>query len=249
MAETAEHSKAALVSVVDKLKLGTFMAKDVIAEATARAAAVDWLAVSADHGIPTTKAGQWSALAYYDVVVFVDDSRSMMTDEGGSRILALKAILKRLAAIATLVDEDGMQMVTMNNALSVDNVTDPAQIDRIVDGIKWQGMTPIGTQLNNKVLKPMIGNAKTGKMKKPVIIYVITDGAPTAEPRDTMVKAIRTTADAMRLAKRANAFAFQFIQVTATVSPPCRARTIHPLTIPTPGLAGGQRRGGQQVPG
>jgi hypothetical protein len=85
-------------------------------------------------------------------------------------------------------------------------------------------------------------------MKKPVIIYVITDGAPTAEPRDTMVKGIRTTADAMRLAKRANAFAFQFIQVTATLTPASHARTIHPLTIP-PRAAGGQRRGGQQVPG
>lgn len=229
VAETAAHSKAALLNVVEKLKLGTYVPKEVIAEATARAAAVDWLAVSADEGIPTTKAGQWSALAYFDVIIFVDDSRSMMSDEGGRRIVALKAILKRLAAVATLVDDDGLQIVTMNNAISVDNVTDPAQIDRIVDGIKWQGMTPIGTQVNNKVLKPMIGNAKTGKLKKPVLIFVVTDGAPTAEPRDTMVKAIRATADAMRLAKRPNAFAMQFIQASARpcTPQPCSLHTHH----------------------
>lgn len=48
-----------------------------------------------------------ATLALYDIVIFADDSGSMIFEEGGERINDLKLILGRVAEVATLFDEDG----------------------------------------------------------------------------------------------------------------------------------------------
>ena len=57
--------------------------------------------------MPTELAHDLATLALYDIVIFADDSGSMIFEEGGERINDLKLIMGRVAEVATLFDEDG----------------------------------------------------------------------------------------------------------------------------------------------
>ena len=57
--------------------------------------------------MPLELAHDLATLAVYDVVIFADDSGSMIFEENGERINDLKVILARVAEVATLFDEDG----------------------------------------------------------------------------------------------------------------------------------------------
>lgn len=57
--------------------------------------------------MPLELAHDLATLALYDIVIFADDSGSMIFEEGGERINDLKLILGRVAEVATLFDEDG----------------------------------------------------------------------------------------------------------------------------------------------
>lgn len=57
--------------------------------------------------MPLELAHDLATLALYDIVIFADDSGSMIFEEGGDRINDLKLILGRVAEVATLFDDDG----------------------------------------------------------------------------------------------------------------------------------------------
>ena len=57
--------------------------------------------------MPLELAHDLATLALYDIVIFADDSGSMIFEEGGERINDLKVIMGRVAEVATLFDEDG----------------------------------------------------------------------------------------------------------------------------------------------
>ncbi len=57
--------------------------------------------------MPLELAYDLATLALYDIVIFADDSGSMIFEEGGERINDLKVIMGRVAEVATLFDEDG----------------------------------------------------------------------------------------------------------------------------------------------
>lgn len=59
--------------------------------------------------MPLELAHDLATLALYDIVIFADDSGSMIFEEGGERINDLKLILGRVAEVATLFDDDGKQ--------------------------------------------------------------------------------------------------------------------------------------------
>ncbi len=61
--------------------------------------------------MPLELAYDLATLALYDIVIFADDSGSMIFEEGGERINDLKFIMGRVAEVATLFDEDGMPCV------------------------------------------------------------------------------------------------------------------------------------------
>jgi hypothetical protein len=60
--------------------------------------------------MPLELAYDLATLALYDIVIFADDSGSMIFEEGGERINDLKVIMGRVAEVATLFDEDGMPL-------------------------------------------------------------------------------------------------------------------------------------------
>lgn len=59
--------------------------------------------------MPLELAHDLATLSLYDIVIFADDSGSMIFEEGGERINDLKLIMGRVAEVATLFDEDGKQ--------------------------------------------------------------------------------------------------------------------------------------------
>lgn len=59
------------------------------------------------------------------------------------------------------------------------HVTSEGQAGQIVSQIRFSGLTPLGTALDQKILQPMLLNpARQGQLRKPLLIIVISDGAP-----------------------------------------------------------------------
>lgn len=63
-----------------------------------------------------------------------------------------------------------------------DNIRNEADVQGLVSRIRFTGLTPFGSQLNQKVIEPLIlGPARQGRLQKPVSIIAITDGCPAGE--------------------------------------------------------------------
>ncbi|KAK9486646.1 hypothetical protein V1527DRAFT_463064 [Lipomyces starkeyi] len=139
----------------------------------------------------------------------------MAFEENGERIEDLKLILSRIASAAALFDNDGIEVRFMNNTIQGNGINSEAAAVSLISQIKFAGLTPLGTSLKSKVLETLaIGPARSGNMKKPVMVITITDGQPAGEDA-------RTVFDVIKLAKQQvsqtrfgpGAIAFQFAQV------------------------------------
>jgi hypothetical protein len=64
-----------------------------------------------------------------------------------------------------------------------------ADVNALLAGVQYSGLTPLATSLANKVLGPIVFNlAASGQLAKPVLVLTITDGEPTDNPRDLVVQ-------------------------------------------------------------
>jgi hypothetical protein len=147
----------------------------------------------------------------------------MQFEEEGSRIKDLRLILERVSFAATLFDPDGISIRFMNTELSgqsqliQDGVATEAQIDQIMRGVQFKGLTPMGTQLREKVLEPIVlqkARAVPPQMKKPILVIAITDGQPAGEPQNAVFDAIKDTFAQLDSSPYGRgAVAFEFAQV------------------------------------
>lgn len=155
-------------------------------------------------------------LALYDVILYVDDSGSMAFEENGERIDDLKLIINRVSFAAGLFDDDGIQVRFMNSTQQGNGIKTPAQVEELIASIRFQGLTPMGRELNNKVLQPLVlGAAQAGQLRKPVLVIIITDGQPTGESQRDISNIILTASRTLQQNPRygKGALAFQFAQV------------------------------------
>jgi len=166
-------------------------------------------------------------LALYDIVLYIDDSGSMQFEEEGSRIKDLRLILERVSFAATLFDADGISIRFMNTDLSSarnqqgrplqDGVANEAQIEEIMRGVQFKGLTPMGTSLRKKVIDEIVlSRAAQNQLRKPVLVIAITDGQPAGEPQNAVFDTIRYAFDTLQ--QRHPQFgrggvAFEFAQV------------------------------------
>ncbi|KAK5938400.1 hypothetical protein PMZ80_009370 [Knufia obscura] len=155
-------------------------------------------------------------LALYDIMLYVDDSGSMAFEENGERIDDLKLVINRVAFAAGLFDDDGIQVRFMNSQQQGNNIKSQQQVEQLIGSIRFQGLTPMGRELQNKILQPLVvGAARAGQLRKPVLVIIITDGQPTGESsRDIsniILGASRELQSNPRYGK--GALAFQFAQV------------------------------------
>ncbi|KAH8744270.1 hypothetical protein F5883DRAFT_29282 [Diaporthe sp. PMI_573] len=153
-------------------------------------------------------------LALFDIVIYVDDSGSMLP-KGGKRARDMMRVLSRAAAAATLFDPDGVTVRFINSNAQGDNIRSEDDVNRLIESVDFRGRTPIGTELRRKILEPLVlSRARQGQMQVPVLIITITDGEPAGEDDDTIFRSIKAAADELsRTPLGAGAIAYQFAQV------------------------------------
>ncbi|KAL1953097.1 hypothetical protein VTO42DRAFT_3598 [Malbranchea cinnamomea] len=155
-------------------------------------------------------------LALFDIILYIDDSGSMQFEENGERIKDLKLILSRVAYAASLFDEDGIQVRFMNSNEQGNNIRSEQQVEELVQRVQFKGLTPMGTNLRNKVLEPLVlAPARSGQLRKPVLVITITDGQPAGEPQGAVAEAIRSAMSELESNPRygRGALSLQFAQV------------------------------------
>ncbi|KIV93229.1 hypothetical protein, variant [Exophiala mesophila] len=155
-------------------------------------------------------------LALYDVILYIDDSGSMQFEENGERIDDLKLILSRVAYATSLFDDDGIQVRFMNSPEQGNGIRNEQQVTEMVSRTRFSGLTPMGRELQNKILGPLVlGAARSGALKKPILVITITDGQPTGESSADLARIIRNASDELARNPRygKGALAFQFAQV------------------------------------
>ncbi|GJN93956.1 hypothetical protein Rhopal_007016-T1 [Rhodotorula paludigena] len=128
--------------------------------------------------LPLEIAMDMARLALFDTMLLCDDSASMSFAENGSRIDDLKLVLSKIR--------------WLNSKKEGNNINSESQALELVSRIKFDRATPLGTSLRDKILEPLVyKKVKKNTLKKPALIVIITDGAPTGEPRDKIVKVIQ----------------------------------------------------------
>ncbi|KAL9005658.1 MAG: hypothetical protein Q9188_001564 [Gyalolechia gomerana] len=185
------------------------------------------------HDIPLELARDVVKLALFDIIIYVDDSGSMKFDEGGKRVVQLKRILSQVVSAAMLFDDDGISIRFMNwqpRRLQYGEQPQPGEVtDNMLDGIQseqtlryisdqipFKGLTPLGTNLRERIIEPLVlGPARSGALRKPVLILTITDGAPAGELPGTVFDTIRHASTELSRMPRygQRAVSFQFAQV------------------------------------
>lgn len=141
--------------------------------------------------IPMEIAVDLVRLALYDIVIYADDSGSMSFEENGERIDDLKLILNRAAFVASLFDDDGIQVRFMNNEVQGNGLRSETEVLNMVSRVNFRGLTPLGTNLNSKVIQPLVVQpARANRLNKPVLVITITDGSPAGESPSTITNVI-----------------------------------------------------------
>jgi len=131
-------------------------------------------------------------LSLYNHVLYCDDSGSM----SGHPMVALKKTAKHVATIANALKETSnhvgglsIRFINYSGDSHMNNIGTVAGVEQALSNVYASGATEIGTQLRRKVLQPFIVDVLErpgGKLDKPFLITIITDGEPAGESRDTL---------------------------------------------------------------
>ncbi|WVW87134.1 hypothetical protein I302_109191 [Kwoniella bestiolae CBS 10118] len=164
-------------------------ALDPIAQRVVQSGALQQLA--SNWKLPVELASDLVKIALFDVVVLIDDSGSMAFEQNGERIEDLKMILGKIAFACSLFDHDGIQVRFLNSQLQGNNINNEQAALQLVSQVKFSGLTPLGTSLDQKILQPLLlGPARSNALQKPLLVIAITDGAPAGESTDKIVQVI-----------------------------------------------------------
>lgn len=139
----------------------------------------------------------------------------MQFEENGERIDDLKLILQKAAFAGSLFDSDGIEIRFMNSDLQGNNVRTAQEVEQLVQRVQFKGLTPMGTQLRNKILEPLVvQKARANQLQKPVLVITITDGQPAGEANGAVFDAIKYASNELsRTRYGKGAISFQFAQV------------------------------------
>ncbi|KAJ9110517.1 hypothetical protein QFC20_002845 [Naganishia adeliensis] len=179
---------------------------DMIAAQVASSGALDKIAN--EWRMPKELATDLVKIALFDVVLYVDDS-------GGERIDDLKLIMSRVAYATSLFDQDGIQVRFMNSRVEGNGINSEQAALNLVQQVRFSGLTPLGTQLDAKIIQPLLlGPARANQLKKPLLIVILTDGTPAGEPKEQVFNVImRTNQELQRTRYGTDAVSYQFAQI------------------------------------
>ncbi|KAI8820227.1 uncharacterized protein EV422DRAFT_597261, partial [Fimicolochytrium jonesii] len=203
--------------IVQSNQLGNFYPPQTVQQIADRVSrSVDFDYLTAQWKLQTPElAYDLASLALYDIVIYADDSGSMIAAEGGERVEDLNLIVSKVAEISSLFDQDGISVRFMNNDQQGNNIRTEAEASKLVRSVNYMGTTPLGTKLDAKVIQPIIvGPARNNSLPKPILVVVITDGEPVGEPRSQINTVISGAKQALASTRYGpTAVAFQFAQV------------------------------------
>ncbi|KAJ3102917.1 hypothetical protein HDU97_000230 [Phlyctochytrium planicorne] len=203
-----------LRGIINNNGIQSFYPEPVLNNLIGKLSQIDFQRLSSSWNIPKEIAYDLSSLSLYDVIFYCDDSGSMRIEENGERIEDLKLILQRVAEFAVALDDDGVSVRFMNSNITGDHLKTPNEINALIDRVNFNGLTPLGSQLQRRVIEPMIlAQAQQRTLQKPILVIVITDGEPVGEDRNATRNIIIDTKQRMTsMGYGEKAVAFTFVQ-------------------------------------
>lgn len=196
-------------------RLETFYPANKLQAVLQRLNNIDFRQLAQRWNMPLELAYDLSTLALYDIVIYADDSGSMIFEEGGERIDDLKLILAKVAEVATLFDDDGIVVRFMNSPIQGNGIRNAQEANNLVQNVQFTGMTPLGSRLDERVIKPFLtAGVQHRNLEKPILVITITDGEPVGEPNYTVSHVIKNAkALVANSTYGPGAIAFEFAQV------------------------------------
>lgn len=105
--------------------------------------------------------------------ISIDDSRSMLYQEGGHRIKKLQRVIDIIASVYTLTENRRIPYIRFMNSKNGKNNVTNREAREITASHMWQGGVCLGSILKKRVLAPLV----IGKdMEKPLLLITITGG-------------------------------------------------------------------------
>lgn len=187
--------------------------------------------ISQTWKLPPQVAIDLCQIALFNVVILVDDSSSMHA-ENGERINDVSAIVAKVAGACSLFDDDGIEIRFLNSNEQGNHLESEQAAQEYIRRARFQGVTPLGTALDQKILQPMLVRpAMARQLRKPLLVVVVTDGAPQGEPANALEMAITNARNAlMQTPYGPDAVSYQFAQVGEYRIPKLKHSGSHKLT-------------------
>lgn len=109
-----------------------------------------------------------------------DDSDAMIYTNGGSHVKTVQKILELISSIYGLARNAGIVSVRFfNSRMGKRNVT-AKKVRTVIKGHDFGGTARIGTELKKKIIDRFVPN-EPGRMKKPLLVVIITNGIVSAQ--------------------------------------------------------------------
>lgn len=166
-------------------KLHGFYSQQSLQNLVNRACRHDYKTLMVQWGLPTLDmAVDLAVLGLYDIIIFGDDSGSMGTEEPKEDNLTrweiLKQVVKTIGFWSSLMDADGVVVRFINSMQEGNGISNSAEIDSIFRTVRPSGGTPLGEQLDQKIIRKIIVPViQSQEIQRPVLILNITDGTPS----------------------------------------------------------------------
>jgi hypothetical protein len=110
------------------------------------------------------------------------------------RLDSQRQLVKRIARITTQLvpDGEGVELHFINYTKDFHGILDAGEVEDLVASVPTSGSTNIGTNLVKKILRPLVYDIldRGEKLKRPIIISVLTDGIPSPEKPEIFREAI-----------------------------------------------------------
>ena len=211
--------KQLLQSTIQEKQLQFFYpSSDPRLDQAATVAATHMDEVSARWRLPREVCQDLAKLALFDIILYIDNSASMQLEEDGGRINDLRQVLFHVVEIVRLFDADGFSLRFMNGPSgesALENIKDVRTVEEYLNrpGL-FHGVTPLGTELQEQILKDLVTKAQRLCLPKPVLVITITDGIPVGEAKSTLHDVIlRATRSVAQTKCGSGTISFQFAQV------------------------------------
>ncbi|KAF9143013.1 hypothetical protein BGX30_001606 [Mortierella sp. GBA39] len=171
------------------------------------------------QGVSVQMAQRLCKLALYDVVLLVDDSSSIrMHNEDDGRLDDLELMASTIAEVTALFDDEGIDIEFLNGEEKYRSIREGRIASQILHDLVFQGKTKLGHSLREKVHRRFFHKASSTdtplKLWKPVVVFIITDGAPAGEPEHNPERQIRKASEyLMGEGYSPDFFRYQIVQV------------------------------------